>query len=97
MALIGRGGARLDAVMTGVNGAGESSLLLPPCPAATAQAVLADLIANPDAVSGPLRGHGPAAARRRWIRALAIPAVLGIAAAVLGVPVWVWVAVLVLA
>ena len=86
------GGARLDAVMTGVNGAGESSLLLPPCPAATAQAVLADLIANPDAVSGPLRGHGPAATRRRWIRALAIPAVLGIVTAVLGVPVWVWVA-----
>ena len=86
------GGARLDAVMTGVNGAGESSLLLPPCPAATAQAVLADLIANPDAVSGPLRGHGPAATRRRWIRALAIPAVLGIVAAVLGVPVWAWVA-----
>ena len=85
------GGARLDAVMTGVNGAGESSLLLPPCPAATAQAVLADLIANPDAVSGPLRGHGPAATRRRWIRALAIPAVLGIVAAVLGAPVWVWV------
>ena len=86
------GGARLDAVMTGVNGAGESSLLLPPCPAATAQAVLADLIANPDAASGALRGHGPAATRRRWIRALAIPAVLGIVAAVLGVPVWAWVA-----
>jgi putative membrane protein len=62
-------GARLDAVMTGVNGAGESSLLLPPCPAATAQAVLADLIGNSDAVTGPLRGHGPAAVRRRslWI------------------------------
>ena len=86
------GGARLDAVMTGVNGAGESSLLLPPCPAPTAQAVLTDLIANRDAVSGPLRGHGPAATRRRWIRALAIPAVLGIVAAVLGVPVWAWVA-----
>ena len=27
------GGARLDAVMTGVDGAGEASLLLPPCPA----------------------------------------------------------------
>ena len=31
------GGARLDAVMTGVDGAGEASLLLPPCPAATAR------------------------------------------------------------
>jgi putative membrane protein len=86
------GGARLDAVMTGVNGAGESSLLLPPCPKATAQSVLADLIANPDAVSGPLRRHGPAATRRRWVRALAIPVVLGLVAAVLGVPVWMWAA-----
>ncbi len=86
------GGARLDAVMTGVNGAGESSLLLPPCPAATAQAVLADLIANSDAVSGPLRGHGPAATRRRWTRALAIPAVLTPVGVVVGVPAWLWVA-----
>jgi putative membrane protein len=90
------GGARLDAVMTGVNGAGESSLLLPPCPAATAQAVLADLIGNSDAVTGPLRGHGPAAARRRWTRALAIPAVLALlglgVAVTAGVPGWLWVA-----
>jgi len=86
------GGARLDAVMTGVNGAGESSLLLPPCPAATAQAVLADLIANPDAATGPLRGHGPAATRRRWTRALAIPAVLALVGVIVGVPVWAWVA-----
>ena len=89
-------GARLDAVMTGVNGAGESSLLLPPCPAATAQAVLADLIGNSDAVTGPLRGHGPAAARRRWTRALAIPAVLALlglgVAVTAGVPGWLWVA-----
>ncbi|HKH50807.1 MAG TPA: PH domain-containing protein, partial [Mycobacterium sp.] len=34
------GGARLDAVMTGVDGAGEASLLLPPCPHVTAEAVL---------------------------------------------------------
>ena len=50
------GGARLDAVMTGVDGAGEASLLLPPCPRATAEAVLAELIARPEAVTGPLRG-----------------------------------------
>jgi putative membrane protein len=43
------GGARLDAVMTGVNGAGEASLLLPPCPRATAEAVLSELIARSDA------------------------------------------------
>lgn len=88
------GGARLDAVMTGVGGAGEASVLLPPCPAATAQAVLADLIQQPDAVSGPLRAHGPAATRRRWFRALAVPVVslaVLLAAAVGGMPVWVWV------
>ena len=31
------GGARLDAVMTGVHGAGEASVLLPPCPVSTAR------------------------------------------------------------
>jgi len=91
------GGARLDAVMTGVNGAGEASLLLPPCPVATAEAVLADLIGSTDAVTGPLRGHGPAATRRRWTRALAIPAGLALAGVVLGLPVWLWVVWLALA
>ena len=86
------GGARLDAVMTGVNGAGESSLLLPPCPAATAQTVLTDLIANPDAATGPLRRHGPAATRRRWTRALMFPAVLALVGVVVGVPLWAWAA-----
>lgn len=84
------GGARLDAVMTGVNGAGESSLLLPPCPAGTAQAVLADLIGSAEPVTGPLRGHGTAATRRRWTRALALPAGLALVGAVLGLPVWWW-------
>ena len=40
------GGARLDAVMTGVGGAGEASLLLPPCPVRTAESVLTELIAE---------------------------------------------------
>lgn len=86
------GGARLDAVMTGVNGAGEASLLLPPCPRATAETVLAELIARPEAVTGALRGHGSAARRRRWTRALALPAVLLIAMVALywWTPVWMW-------
>jgi putative membrane protein len=88
------GGARLDAVMTGVGGAGEASLLLPPCPADTAREVLSELIERPDDVTGPLRGHGRAAVRRRWTRALLAPAValvaLAVAAAVTAVPVWVW-------
>ncbi|MGB3664000.1 PH domain-containing protein, partial [Mycolicibacter algericus] len=54
------GGARLDAAMTGVTGAGESSILLPPCPRATAEQVLTGLVADPVVVTGPLRRHGPA-------------------------------------
>jgi putative membrane protein len=92
------GGARLDAVMTGVGEAREASLLLPPCPLATAEAVLSELIARPDAVTGPLRGHGPVATRRRWTRALALPAVLLIAMVALypWTPVWLWPALAVL-
>lgn len=89
------GGARLDAVMTGVNGAGEASLLLPPCPSATAHGVLSTLIGDPAPVSGELRSHGPAAARRRWTRGLMVPAVaavvLTVLAVVRGVPAWAWV------
>ena len=88
------GGARLDAVMTGVDGAGEASLLLPPCPAATAEAVLTDLIGVPDVVGGQLRGHGPAATRRRWTRAMTLPVLLAAALAATAftasVPSWAW-------
>jgi putative membrane protein len=86
------GGARLDAVMTGVDGAGEASLLLPPCPRVTAESVLSGLIARPDVVSGALRGHGAVATRRRWTRALTLPAVLLIAMVALywWTPVWLW-------
>ena len=84
------GGARLDAVMTGVAGAGEASVLLPPCPKPTTEAVLTDLIDRPDAVRGPLRGHGPAATRRRWTRALAVPVLAGVASVFVSPPLWVW-------
>jgi putative membrane protein len=86
------GGMRLDAVMTGVGGEGEASLLLPPCPQATAEAVLTELIARPDEVTGPLRGHGPVATRRRWTRAMALPVVAAVALGALypWMPVWVW-------
>ena len=88
------GGARLDAAMTGVNGEGESSILLPPCPKATAEQVLTGLVADPVVVSGPLRRHGPAATRRRWTRAMMLPIALGaglaVATAVYEVPQWCW-------
>ncbi|OBK08693.1 hypothetical protein A5746_15380 [Mycolicibacterium conceptionense] len=84
------GGARLDAVMTGVGGEGEASLLLPPCPSRTATAVLAELIGDPGAVDAPLVAHGPAAVRRRWTRALTLPVVAAAMLALVGVPAWVW-------
>jgi putative membrane protein len=88
------GGGRLDAVMTGVHGAGESSVLLPPCPVSTAESVLTELVGDPDVVTGPLRGHGRRAAARRWTRALGVPALAGVALAVATaisvVPVWLW-------
>ena len=90
------GGARLDAVMTGVDGSGEASLLLPPCPLATAQGVLTELIGRPEVVGGELRGHGAVATRRRWSRALVLPALVGVAMAgatfVVSVPLWAWLA-----
>jgi putative membrane protein len=85
------GGARLDAVMTGVGGAGAASLLLPPCPRPTAETVLADLVAQPEVVRGPLRRHGAAATRRRWTRAMALPALAAAVVAVVPVPAWTWV------
>jgi putative membrane protein len=89
------GGARLDAVMTGVDGSGEASLLLPPCPRQTAEAVLFDLTSP--AVGEELTRHGPAAVRRRWTRALALPAVAAVAAVWWHAPVWAWVALTALA
>ncbi len=90
------GGAALDAVMTGVHGVGESSVLLPPCPRATAESVLTGLVGDPNVVTGPLRGHGRRAAARRWTRALALPVLIGVALAVVTaisvVPLWLWMA-----
>jgi len=95
------GGARLDAVMTGVAGAGEASLLLPPCPRPTAEAVLAGLIDRPDLVTGPLRAHGRTATRRRWTRAMTLPVVVAalmvLLAVVATVPPWLWIVPAVLA
>jgi putative membrane protein len=84
------GGARLDAVMTGVHGEGESSVLLPPCPDGTCRTVLADLIDDMAVLKPPLRSHGSAATRRRWTRALAVPAVLAVVNLVAAPPVWAW-------
>jgi putative membrane protein len=74
------GGARLDAVMTGVAAEhGESSLLLPPAPSAEARRVAAAVLRDTRQLDAPLRPHGPAARRRRFTRALS-PVALAVAA-----------------
>jgi putative membrane protein len=81
------GGAKLDAIMTGIKG---GTMLLPAAPhLATrqlAQAVLDD--AAPMTVE--LNDHGPAARRRRWTRALAPVAAAAVALAVVDAPAWLW-------
>lgn len=92
-------GARCIAIATGLHvGRGaerEGSVLSPPAPIAVAQHVASTVLGLPaDLCSGALEPHGPAARRRRYIRALA-----GAAAVIAAIyvttraqdgPAWVW-------
>lgn len=62
-------GARITAIATGGD-AGATALLLPPAPRAEARDAAARVLGSETPVTGPLRRHGAAATRRRWIRAL---------------------------
>lgn len=94
-------GAKLDAIMTGVSAEKkESSLLLPQAPSVEARrmmkVVLGEAGMHADAEK-PLRPHGPAARRRRYVRAVVPVLVLLAALAVaetLGapIPVTAWIA-----
>ncbi|MEV0945672.1 PH domain-containing protein [Rhodococcus sp. NPDC049939] len=97
------GGARLDAIMTGVSAQKrESSLLLPQAPREEAERVMATVIGDDRQSAVPLTLHGPAAQRRRYFRGL-VPAEIALVAAVgvvvLGQPVYwpAWAAIVVLA
>ncbi len=74
-------GARCIAITTGLRvGRGaehEGSILLPPAPREVATEVATMLLGIPaDLCSGPLELHGPAALRRRYVRALTSAAVI---------------------
>lgn len=76
------GGARLDAIMTGVaHGNGEASLVLPSAPAGYVHRAAGDVLTAADPVRVPLIPHGPAARRRRYTRVL-VPVTVVVAAAV---------------
>jgi putative membrane protein len=88
--------ARLRAIMTGLKSregaGGGSSLLLPPAPRCVAFDVAAQILRTPAPVEVSLIAHGPAARRRRFVRALLPALVLVVVASVAissGAPHWV--------
>ncbi len=65
------GGARLSAIVTGLDRRQQgSSVLVPPAPRAEVDRVAVEVLGRPRPVTAPLVLHGPAALRRRWTRAL---------------------------
>jgi putative membrane protein len=88
-------GARVSAIVTGLDRSESgSSLLAPPCPRTVVHAVALDVLGTDEPLSGPLAPHGPGAVRRRYVRAVG-PALLLVAAAgalvgVTDAPRWWW-------
>jgi putative membrane protein len=75
------GGARVSAIVTGLDRAQQgSSVLVPPAPHAVAQQAAREVLGTAGPVDAPLVGHGPRARVRRYTRAL-VPAVAVLAAA----------------
>ena len=73
-------GARLSAIVTGLNREQQgSSTLVPPAPRAVATHVATQVLGTAVPLTSPLVSHGPAAVRRRWIRALVLPSLLTVA------------------
>jgi putative membrane protein len=78
------GAATTSAVVTGLDSEAEGTLLLvPPAPRAVAAGVAARVLGTDAPVTAPLRPHGPAAVRRRWVRALGPVLPVALAAVVL--------------
>lgn len=73
------GGAELHALVTGLDEGVYA--VLPPSPAAVTTRVGADIIGDPVPLETPLRGHGPRARRRCWVRGLRAVAVLPVVVA----------------
>ena len=80
--------ARLSGITTGLKSRGGadggSSLLLPPAPRPVARDIAAQILRDPAPLDVPLTAHGPAARRRRFVRAV-LPAFVLVAAAVVAV------------
>jgi putative membrane protein len=85
-------GARLSAIVTGLDRSQRgSSVLVPPAPRSVVVRVARQVLDSPEPVDTSLLDHGPRAARRRWIRALVPalgPAAACVLAVALGAPAW---------
>ena len=75
------GAARLSAIVTGLGSEAGNSLLAPPAPRAEVVRVVGQVLGTDGPATSDLTGHGPAAARRRYTRALG-PALTAFVAAV---------------
>jgi putative membrane protein len=68
------GGRRLSAITTGLrarnDNGGGSAMLVPPAARAQVSRVVGEVLRDPTVMDVPLRPHGPAARRRRLLRAL---------------------------
>jgi putative membrane protein len=87
------GGARLTAIVTGLDSEQSgSSTLVPPAPVAVVERAAATVLGTAAPVTATLTGHGPAATRRRYTRAVGTAVLLAAAAAavplLLGAPWW---------
>ncbi|MEO9325904.1 PH domain-containing protein [Nocardioides sp. C4-1] len=70
-------GRHLQAIVTGIKRSETgSATLVPPSDADVAPHAARVLLGHAGPVDAALRRHGPAATRRRWVRALALPVVL---------------------
>ncbi|MGC4108979.1 MAG: PH domain-containing protein [Nocardioides sp.] len=75
------GGARLSAIVTGLDRKQRaSSVLVPPAPRAEVDRVAEEVLGLTGPVTAPLLTHGPLAHRRRWTRAMVPAGVLALAA-----------------
>jgi putative membrane protein len=73
-------GARLSAIVTGLNREEQgSSTLVPPAPRRVSLLVATAMLGTDEPLTTPLLDHGPAATRRRYSRALTVPALLAVA------------------
>ncbi|HET9421653.1 MAG TPA: PH domain-containing protein [Nocardioides sp.] len=85
------GAARLSAIVTGLGSGANSSVLAPPAPRQVVTGVAGRVLHTEAPAATELVGHGPAATRRRYSRAVA-PALAGFAVAVAVVVAagWAW-------